>query len=351
VYKLLVIGGSWHGSNCAGLAWGFRSLGHAVELVASDYYIPNVGPSVSGRAMQRVLAPVFIKQFNLEIVRAVARLRPDIVVVFKGNYVQPETLARIRASGTWLVNFYPDNSFMTHAYLDTAIFKYFDHIFTTKRFGIGDFKRKLGLTQVSFLPHGYDPNVHRPFTDQGSIAQWACDVSFIGTWSPHKERLLSALRSKLNPGQLRIWGGYWEKCTSPAMQDCIVGEAVLGDLYALAISASKINLGLLSEKRSGASDDDQITSRTFHIPASGGFLLHERTDEVAEYFVEGGEMGCFSSEHELIDKVEYYLSNDVERRRIAHAGYERCVAENSLSHRAQAILDKYRERQNRRVVV
>jgi spore maturation protein CgeB len=343
VYKLLVIGGSWHGSNCTGLARGFRALGHAVELIACDQFLPKVDRSVVRRGLQRLLTPVYIKQFNLEIVSAFERLRPDIVVVFKGNYVQPEALAQIRTSGAWLVNFFPDNSFMTHACVDTAIFRYFDHIFTTKRFGIEDFNRKLGLTQVSFLPHGYDPHVHRPFTDQDLISHWACDVSFIGTWSPHKERLLSALHRKLNPGQLRIWGGYWEKCKSPAMHDCIVGEAMLGDLYALAISASKINLGLLSEKRAGASDDDQITSRTFHIPASGGFLLHERTDEVAEYFVEGAEMACFSSDDELVDKVEYYLSNDVERKRIAHAGYERCIAENSLTHRAQAILDKYQE--------
>jgi spore maturation protein CgeB len=351
VYKLLVIGGSWHGSNCAGLATGFRALGHAVELIAYDHYLPKVDRSVVRRGLQRLLAPVYIKQFNLEIISAFELLRPDIVVVFKGTYVKPESLAHIQSSGAWLANFYPDVSVMNHAYLDTGIFKYFDHIFTTKRFGIEDFNRTLGLKQVSFLPHGYDPHVHKPFEGHNLLSQWACDVSFIGSWSPHKERLLSALHRNLMPGQLRIWGNYWEKCTRPALHECIMGHAMLGDLYALAICASKINLGLLYEGPRGASSGDKITSRTFEIPASGGFLLHERTDEVAEYFAEGKEMACFSSDDELVDKVEYYLSNDVERKGVAHAGYERCIAENSLSHRAQAILDKYRERQNRRVVV
>jgi len=115
----------------------------------------------------------------------------------------------------------------------------------------------------------------------------------------------------------------------------------MGDYYALAIGSSKINLGLLSEKREGASQGDQVTSRTFHIPASGGFLLHERTGEVTDYFEEDKEIACFGTSEELVEKVRYSLANEQERRLIASAGYERCLKENSLTQRAQVIIDKY----------
>lgn len=342
-YKILVVGGSWHGGNCTGLVRGFRALGHAVELIGSDHYLPTIDRSVGMRVMTRLITPVFARQFNLAILRAAKLFRPDIVVVWKGSYLKPETLEQLQESEAWLTNYYPDNSFLSHKVLNPDIFRYFNHIFTTKKFGPEDFFLHLGLKKVSFLPHGYDPHVHRSFDDSHLLAQWACDVSFIGTWSPRKEQILCGLRPQLLPGQLRIWGAQWDRCTSSELGDAIMNHPVRGDLYALAISSSKINLGLLSERREGASNDDQVTSRTFHITGCGGFLLHQRTEEVAEFFEEGTEMECFSSDAELVDKVRYYLSNEVRRREIAHAGYERCTAEHSLSNRAQVIINKYRE--------
>ena len=342
IRKVLIVGGSWHGGNCTGLARGFRALGHAVELVAHDHHIPAVDRTLTARVMHRVLTPMFVRRFNTEIIRAAKQFEADLVVLFKGAFVAAETVIALRQMGPWLANFYPDNT-LFHSTLDIAIFRHFDHIFTTKRFGIRDIGTHVGTTNVSFLPHAYDPQVHRPFTDHRVLKSWVCDVSFTGTWSPRKEALLTALRRELMPGQLRIWGGQWERCRSSELRDAIMGHVACGDQFAMAISASNVNLGLLSERRHGASDDDQITSRTFHIPACGGFMLHQRTAEVAEYFEEGTEVGCFSTTAELREKVMYYLSHEEERVRMARAGYERCLAGNSWMDRAEAILDKYDE--------
>jgi hypothetical protein len=342
--RILVVGGSWHGGNCTGLVRAFRTLGHAVELVGIDRYLPGVDRrSIGQRVLSRAMTPTYARRFNGAVLRAADLLRPDFALVFKGQHVSPGTLLRLKEGGAWIANFYPDNSFLTHVGLDTGIFAHFDHIFTTKRFGIRDFRTHLGVETATFLPHGYDPHVHRPFTDPRLLAPMACDVSFIGTWSRDKERLLGALRRGTAPGQLRVWGGLWERCTTRDLDDAVMGYGITGDLYALGVSASTINLGLLSERRKGASDDDQITSRTFHIPACGGFLLHRRTDEVAEYFDEGKEIACFSTAEELVEKVGYYLAHEDERLAIARAGRDRCVAEDSLVQRARVILDTYRE--------
>src|SRR5207247_5410781 len=66
------------------------------------------------------------------------------------------------------------------------------------------------------------------------------------------------------------------------------------------------------------------TSRTFEIPASGGFLLAQRSDGQAEFFEEGREMECFGSYEEMRDKVRWYLAHDDARERIREAGLERC---------------------------
>jgi spore maturation protein CgeB len=189
------------------------------------------------------------------------------------------------------------------------------------------------------VPHGYDPDIHRPL--QLTAQEWetyGCDVSFIGTWSPKKERLLSHLKSQLPELNLHVWGSQWEKSHSAVLKSCIKGREILGDLFAVAIQASKINLGILSEKVQGASSGDLITSRTFHIPGAGGFLLHERNEESVLYFDENEEAGFFENENELVERVSYFISNEEERLRIAHKGHLRALQDHSLDRRAQVVM-------------
>ncbi len=77
--------------------------------------------------------------------------------------------------------------------------------------------------------------------------------------------------------------------------------------------------------RKGASSGDLITARTFHIPACGGFMLHERTAEVRAFFKEGTDCGMFEGAEEMVEKVGYYLDHPGEREAIAEAGHLRCL--------------------------
>ena len=42
----------------------------------------------------------------------------------------------------------------------------------------------------------------------------------------------------------------------------------------------------------GSSEGDRTTTRTFEIPASGGFMLHERNEEVLSLYREGSEINA-----------------------------------------------------------
>jgi spore maturation protein CgeB len=142
--------------------------------------------------------------------------------------------------------------------------------------------------------------------------------------------------------KLKIWGMQWEK--APSLARWVESREVLGSEYAKAIRLSKVNLGILSEMRKGASSGDLITARTFHIPACGGFMLHERTAEVAQFFVENRECAMFDGGAEMVEKVNYYLDHPGRREAMTEAGHIRCLnGGNSVDDRARAVLAKVAE--------
>ena len=65
--------------------------------------------------------------------------------------------------------------------------------------------------------------------------------------------------------------------------------------------------------------------RTFEIPAAGGFLLHEFSEEVGDFYVEGEEAEFYKTIEECVDKVKYYCAHDDERMKIAAKGYEKVL--------------------------
>lgn len=336
--RILAVSALWQGANDYAFVRAFRRMGHSVRAVSEKEYLPSWQNGLL-RVVRRILNDRIVDDYNQALLREARRLRPDLMFVFKGALVKGETLRAIRESGTICIQFYPDVSFRTHGpYLPGALPEY-DWIFSTKSFGIRDLAAQLSVTNCSFLPHAFDPETHVPVKCSRTDAErYACDLSFIGNHSPKKQEIISALKTAIPNLSLKIWGSE----TWSALPELYQGQPVLGIEYAKAIRLSKINLGLLSEQREGASSGDLITARTFEIPGAGGFMLHERTGEAERHFAEGKECALFSDHEDLIEKVRYYLAHDEERRTIACAGRQRCIDSGySTDDRAKTVIAKY----------
>jgi len=104
-----------------------------------------------------------------------------------------------------------------------------------------------------------------------------------------------------------------------------MGRGAYGDELAAIYSFSTINLGLLSEAGSGVRVGDMTTARSWQIPASGGLLLHEDTEEIRKYFEAGREISVFGNESELPLRISELLANKTLREAIRIEGYERCI--------------------------
>ena len=55
----------------------------------------------------------------------------------------------------------------------------------------------------------------------------------------------------------------------------------------------------------------------------GGFVMTNYQEEISDLFVEDKEIVCFRTLEELMDKTEYYLKHEAERKKIAMNGYNR----------------------------
>lgn len=342
--RALAVCDLWLGGNGYAGTKALRRAGWDVTIVPEWEFVPAKWRSFGMRAVGRLVRPFAVREFNRELIIQAERHHPELCLVFKGSFVAAKTLDQLRALNVRTYCFYPDNSFRAHGpYIPAALARY-DWVFTAKSFGVEDMRRQLGVTRASVLLHGFDPDLHRPVALSSSdLAAFGCDVSFIGTWSPKKERLLRALRRQRPDVRLRIWGEQWDKAQPGGLRDAIGGHELLGEQYVRAIRASKINLAILSERRAGSSSGDLITSRTFHIPATGGFMLHERTPEVTARFREDIDCACFDDAGELAQKVDHFLADDHRRETIAESGREVVWSRDTWDHRMREILTKHQE--------
>ena len=342
--RILMVCDLWQGSDSYALARAFRRTGHSVTIVSDSTYYGREWRSPVLRAARRLMRPFIVRDFNEALIKSAQGLAPHLLFVCKGQLVEPYAIEAAKKAGALAALWWPDVSFFAHGPSIPRSVPHYDWVFTTKTFGLNDLKAKFDMTRASFLPHAFHPEVHRKFRcDASDHERYGCDVSFIGTWSPKKQALLEALVAAQPDVKLKIWGMQWEKAGA-GLARWVESREVLGAEYAKAIRLSKVNLGILSEMRKGASSGDLITARTFHIPACGGFMLHERTCEVSEFFVEGRECGMFDGAKEMVEKVGYYLEHAAERETVAEAGHVRCLhSGNSVDDRVRAILAKVEE--------
>jgi spore maturation protein CgeB len=323
-YLILFLGPDWWGSDARALAAALRRQGHVLIEVSSEDFVPPQWSMLGLRLLRHLCRPWLVQNFNHAILRHADNAAIDFVLVFKGTMLRASTLQVFRERGIPLYCFYPDVSFLDHGREIWSSLLLYDCVFTTKSFHLEDQALKSRLRAMRLVMHGFDPDVHRRLMFSPKVqSHYGCDVSFVGCWSPKKEKLLAAVARGAAGIDIRIWGPGWNRAAA-GVGRFWQQRGAYGDELSLIYGATKVNLGLLSESGGGTQSGDLVTTRTWQIPAAGGFLLHEDTVELSRFFTPGEEVGVFQSEADLPEKVSFYLNNSEQRLRIREAGYKRC---------------------------
>jgi spore maturation protein CgeB len=342
--KILIVGAwAWPQYEQA-FASGLRNSGMEVEaLSTSDFFT-----GFMGRAQKALIFPgLAMWRLNRAVFDVAHKQQSALVLFWRPTHIWPSTIKRLAKMGVKTVSYHNDDPFCPNAHGNLPWHQHFFWFWALRCmlvFNLNFFYRKINcveaITQGAkhadvLLPY-FLPWQDRPVKILESERQrFETDVVFVGHYEPDGREL--SLRALIEAGiKVKLWGGgYW---TREVLGDLYDGLAPIitaeGDDYAKALCGSKICLCFLSKL-----NRDTYTRRCFEIPACGGLMLAERTDDLLSFFKEDEEACFFSSNAELVQKVQWLLHNPQERERIAAAGLRRIwIDRHDVNSRAQQFI-------------
>jgi spore maturation protein CgeB len=255
------------------------------------------------------------RQMNKSLVEVARERKPDLAFFFflAWHEIKRSAVRAISRSGIPTFNWFADDHWRFDRY-SSFYAPAFDWVSTTDVDALPKYE-KLGysnalLTQWACNKYSY----HRVAQEK-----WL-DVSFVG--QPHGTRpeLIEELRN----------AGIDVACYGHGWSNGRVSHQQMLEVF----SGSRINLNLSNSSSPGRVERlPQIKGRVFEVPGAGGFLLTETAYQLDRYLTPGKDCAVFDSTVDLVDKIRYYLADDVARLKIELAGERRVLAEHTYDHR------------------
>jgi len=283
-----------------------------------------------------------IRSYNEGILNACVGAAPDFVWFEWPLQMERQTLMHIRERWphTLLVCYQDDNPFGDRKGEAPKWRKFIENIplydvhFVKRPSDLVDFTNRGARRVLLTQPGVYEPLFHldvRPPNERGP----KIPVSFVGTALDHRVGYIAALISR-HQVPLQVYGARWERTWVGWRYRNRFSGGLNSVDYTRVIWDSKISLAFVS-----SGNRDEYNGRTFEIPGAGGFFLAERTPKHQALYEEGKEAEFFSSADECADKIKFYLTHEEARRRIAAAGYERCIrSDYRFVSRMREVLDQ-----------
>lgn len=315
-----------------------RDLGYEVLTISEtpENFAPGINyhPSLMDRVRHRLKRPADKNEINKKLIELCRHEKIDLLWVEKALTLKPETLREIVKNNIEmkLAWYSGDDMFASHnqsSYFLKSL-PYYDVVFTTKSYNChANELPALGARRVEFTNKSFDRYMNAPVdVTQEDRKRLGADVGFIGTFE--KDRADKMLFLAENGVKVRIWGNGWGSYVGKHLNLQVENRPVYDEDYQKTICATRINLCFLRKL-----NRDLQTDRSVEIPASGAFMMAERTNEHRALFEEDKEAVFFdiNNPQELLDKVKYYLDHEEERKAIALAGRARCF-KSDYSHEA-----------------
>lgn len=268
------------------------------------------------RALVRMKNVPFIYDYRVKGISGLQSIcdfhEADVLLVLKGEIVIPSSIKNVKAKK---VLWCPDDPFRTYIALQKYDNKpwgsYYDLV-VTHSFKALNLYKKAGLN-ATYLPFAFDPILHYPDWK----AKQTKNIGFVGNIYPsfteHGQKAFN--RKELLE---RIWNVYKNK---------MYLVRAYFDAKRLFFQKTKINLNVPG--------CNQVNVRHIEICACGGFQLSYHTEEAEKFF--GKNIIFWKDVPDCLEKIQYYLNNEEERKKIAKKGYNFIKKKGDYAQRLRTI--------------
>jgi spore maturation protein CgeB len=302
------------------------------------------GSRIAGnRLLRRTFRRVLWNRMNRSI-REIARcVRPSLILALKASFLDPETIRELRSLGAPIVNYYPDNPYcgvpwdprktsaQRHDLIDAL--REYTRLWIWQR----DLAAKLVRDGVSasYMPFASDPEMYHPYEGASSEECPECPgghkIVLIGQHSAKRQAHVATIHNH----SVDLWGARWTRSDAAfASRHRIHRAPVFGATTSKLHSQASVSLNVV--------DDLNLPGhnmRTFEIPASGGVMLAQYSDEQAEFFPENEAAAYYRSPEELDEKIGRLLEDAVLRERIRCSAV-RIAASQTYDNRVAQMLNE-----------
>lgn len=321
--KILIYGENWQGTLPCLLLQDLTAKGFDVSLF--DY--TDIMPGIKHRDFwQKVRRRLFGEYYRAQLRKIflvkILQFRPEVIIISKGFHLDPETIKEAKKNCRYLINWNPDDFFNYKNSNPDLIesMKLYDLIISSRPHLEDDY-RKRGMKNFLYLDWYYVPELHKDYGLPLDI-----DASFVGSWSPFREKTLLGLDKKFV-----VYGGGWEKSSmSLRSKHKLTGQTLNQVEMAQIFNRSRFNLNLLTHE-----NNDLTNLRIFEVTGSKGLLITPRNDVVSKYLQDGVDCLMFSDERELNELLNK-KSDDLAIRQAGH--YKIMSGNNTFSHRVDTLI-------------
>lgn len=313
--RIVVIGGVGGTNVGEGLRRAGPSLDAEIDLIdqAEAMHGPSVLRHLAWHGIGR--RPPRLHRFSRHVVERAVELSASTVIGTGAAYLARWAVDDLRARGIRCLNYSTDDPWNPAHYArwQQKALPGYDIVFTPRRANIDDFRR-IGCMDVRHLPFAYDEQIFNQGPAQP--AEGRCDGKALFVGGADRDRAAFFQEFSRSGGDVTLVGGYWDRFA--ATRRFSLGPLPPARLAEMTRSAA-VNICLVRR-----ANRDGHVMRSFEIPAVGGFMIAEDTEDHRELFgAEGEAVLYFQTPADAASKTHWAISHPAERVRMAAKAHTR----------------------------
>jgi hypothetical protein len=302
--KILIIGSDYNWSIERIYLKELLKLGHEVQHVpVQNWYFDYYYKSKIHKVLTRLGLNGLQRKIQKLLLNRVKNEKYDLIWVFKGMEILPNTLSMLKKQTQRLINFNPDNPFIFsgkgsgNKNITRSIHLYDEH-FTYDRQVKAKIETEFNL-KCTLVPFGFDPEVI-PVEELNDLEETNA-VCFLGNPDSYRAKILQSILDKNIC--LHVYGNGWNDFLKhPKLT--IYGP-VYEKEYFKTLRKYRVQLNIMRVHNLNSHN-----MRSIEIPGCGGIMLAPKTKDHEAFFTENRDAFFYSNVNQLVEQVNKILKLD-----------------------------------------